>query len=125
MLQFTQKHHIQLTFAAALITISTRASLKRYHDYQLTLGLGEDASGYELIRIGTKDEKAGVHKELEELRATLKQAEALRQRRSEIEDELNKVWTTNGSQTEDLSGELESPEYQDDAVGMAHAKCGS
>ena len=98
---------------AALITISTRASLKRYHDFQLTLGLGEDASGYELIRIGTKDEKAGVHRELEELRATLEQAAVLRERRSEIEDELNKVWTTGGTPEESSEGELPAPTYSE------------
>ena len=96
-----------------MITISTRASLKRYHDYQLTLGLGEDGSGYELIRIGTKDERAGVHRELEELRATLEQAAVLRDRRSEIEDELNKVWTTSGTPEEGSDGELPAPSYND------------
>ena len=96
-----------------MITISTRASLKRYHDYQLTLGLGEDASGYELIRIGTKDEKAGVHRELEELRAIIEQAAVLRQRRSEIGDELNKVWTTSGTPEEGSNGELTAPTYSD------------
>ena len=37
-----------------LITISTRASLKRYHTFNLTLGLGEDGSGWEYDRIGTE-----------------------------------------------------------------------
>ncbi|KAK3679562.1 ATP-binding cassette long-chain fatty acid transporter pxa1 [Vermiconidia calcicola] len=78
-----------------LITISTRASLKRYHDYTLTLGLGEDASGYELLRIGTKSEKESVEKELQELRSRLEQVEPLKHRREEIDGELNKVWTVN------------------------------
>lgn len=86
--------------------------MKRYHDYQLTLGLGDDASGYELIRIGTKDEKAGVDRELEELRETLERGTALRQRRTEIEDELNKVWTTSGT-PEEGSSELQAPEYDE------------
>lgn len=94
-----------------MITISTRASLKRYHDFQLTLGLGEDASGYELIRIGTQTEKMGVLKEIEELRETLAHAATLHQRRREIEDELNKVWTVSGSLAEGPSGELEAPSY--------------
>lgn len=95
----------------ALITISTRASLKRYHDFQLTLGLGEDASGYELIRIGTQSEKMGVLKEIEELRETLAHAAALQQRRHEIEDELNRVWTVGGSLDVEPSSELEAPDY--------------
>lgn len=53
-----------------------------------------------------------MHRELEELRATLEQATALRERRSEIEDELNKVWTTDGTPEEGSRGELEAPEYE-------------
>jgi len=42
-----------------LITISTRASLKRYHTFNLTLGLGDDGSGWEYERIGTQVRKSG------------------------------------------------------------------
>jgi len=42
-----------------LITISTRASLKGYHTFNLTLGLGEDGSGWEYERIGT--EVSNIH----------------------------------------------------------------
>jgi len=42
-----------------LITISTRASLKRYHTFNLTLGLGDDGSGWEYERIGTEVRKSG------------------------------------------------------------------
>ena len=105
-----------------MITISTRASLKRYHDYQLTLGLGEDASGYELIRIGTKSEKAGVEKELQELRETLAHVEQLKQRRQDIDDELNKVWTLSGSEEEDQTREeLEAPSYDDSSVELVQS----
>ena len=82
-----------LTPSLALITISTRASLKRYHSYTLTLGLGEEANGYELLRIGTASEKDSVEKELHELRDRLSQVEQWKQRRSEIDEELSKVWT--------------------------------
>ena len=87
--------------------------MKRYHDYQLTLGLGDDASGYELLRIGTKSEQESVEKELQELRETLAQVELLKQRRQEIDDELNKVWTVNDETGEEQSVELETPSYQD------------
>lgn len=95
-----------------MITISTRASLKRHHDYQLTLGLGNDASGYELVRIGTKSEKESVEKELQELRETLARVEQLEQRRQEIDEELNKVWTVGDrADDEERQHELEAPHY--------------
>ncbi len=87
----------------ALITISTRASLKRYHSYTLTLGLGEEANEYEFLRIGTASEKDSVEKELQELRERLSQVEQWKQRRKEIEEELGKVWIAGG---------------EEDAVGM-------
>jgi len=75
-----------------LITISTRASLKRYHTYALSMGLGESGEEWELQRIGTSAEKSSVEKELHELRERLARVEEWKQRRQEIEDELNKVW---------------------------------
>ncbi|KAK3069764.1 ATP-binding cassette long-chain fatty acid transporter pxa1 [Teratosphaeriaceae sp. CCFEE 6253] len=83
---------VETDFAAALITISTRASLKRYHSYTLTLGLGEEANEYEFLRIGTASEKDSVEKELQELRERLSQVESWKQRRREIEEELGQVW---------------------------------
>ena len=104
----------------ALITISTRASLKRYHDYQLTLGLGDDASGYELVRIGTKTEKESVEKELQELREALAQVEQLKQRRQEIDEELNKVWTVSSRDDDEQENkELDAPSYHDGHAGDA------
>jgi ATP-binding cassette, subfamily D (ALD), peroxisomal long-chain fatty acid import protein len=76
----------------ALITISTRASLKRYHSYTLTLGLGEDANEYEFLRIGTASEKDSVEKELQELRDRVALVGRWEQRRREIEEELGRVW---------------------------------
>jgi ATP-binding cassette subfamily D (ALD) long-chain fatty acid import protein len=75
-----------------LITISTRASLKRYHTFNLTLGLGPDSMEWEYERIGTEKEKMGVEKELSELREKLAQVEKWKSRREEIEQELAKVW---------------------------------
>ncbi|KAF4548447.1 ABC transporter-like protein 18 [Elsinoe fawcettii] len=87
-----------------LITISTRASLKRYHTFTLTLGLGPQGDEWEFQRIGTESEKGSVEKELAELRARLAEKERWEERKSEIEAELAKVWTEGGK-------ELEAPGY--------------
>jgi ATP-binding cassette subfamily D (ALD) long-chain fatty acid import protein len=79
-----------------LITISTRASLKRYHTFNLTLGLGEDGTEWEYERIGTEEEKMGVERELHELREKLKKVQEWESRKKEIEGELEKVWTEGG-----------------------------
>lgn len=90
-----------------LITISTRASLKKYHTYNLSLGLESETEQWQLERIGTEKEKLGVEKELQELRKRLAQVEEWKRRREEIENELNKVWTADG--------ELDPPPpYQDE-----------
>ncbi|KAF2839283.1 hypothetical protein M501DRAFT_1003854 [Patellaria atrata CBS 101060] len=75
-----------------LITISTRASLRRYHTFTLTLGMGEEGDGWEFQRIGTEREKSSVEKELAELRQRLAQVEEWKRRKQEIDDELNKAW---------------------------------
>ncbi|EGD98612.1 peroxisomal ABC transporter [Trichophyton tonsurans CBS 112818] len=75
-----------------LITISTRASLKKYHTFNLTVGLGADGMSWEIDRIGTEKEKLGVEKELQELRRQLDNVDSLKARRQEIEDELQRVW---------------------------------
>jgi ATP-binding cassette subfamily D (ALD) long-chain fatty acid import protein len=89
----------------ALITISTRASLKRHHNLALTLGVaptstspgaGTDGSGagagdaytYTLQRIGTAQEKQTVERELAELRQRLGLVDGWKTRRNEIEKEL-------------------------------------
>ena len=94
-----------LTKTVALITISTRASLKRYHSYTLTLGLGEEANEYEFNRIGTANEKSSVEREIQELREKLSQVEDWKQRRKAIDEELSKVWVSGQEQ------ELPAPEY--------------
>jgi len=95
-----------------LITISTRASLKKYHTFNLTLGLGPEGEQWEFERIGTEKEKLGVEKELQELRRRLDNVEELKRRREEIENELRKVWVE--------EGELAAPPYQegDEAAEM-------
>lgn len=66
-----------------------------------------------MLRIGTKTEKESVEQELKELRERLSRADEWRQRRDEIVEELNKVWTV---QDDDGAGEetleLKAPRYQ-------------
>lgn len=88
-----------------LITISTRASLKKYHTYNLTLGLGTEGEHWEFEKIGTDKEKLGVERELQELRKRLDKVDEWKQRREEIENELNKVWTQ--------EGEIPPPPYEE------------
>ncbi|KAL2263495.1 hypothetical protein VTK26DRAFT_6490 [Humicola hyalothermophila] len=87
-----------------LITISTRASLKKYHTYNLVLGLGESGNEWEFQRIGTDQEKMHVERELQELRERLAQVEQWKARHEEIEKELARVWVEGG-------GEMAPPPY--------------
>lgn len=91
-----------------LITISTRASLKRYHTFNLTLGMGEDGTEWEWERIGTVEEKMGVERELQQLRERLEKVKGWESRKVEIEDELNKVWVE--------GSELETPVFAEGEV---------
>lgn len=75
-----------------LITISTRASLKKYHTFNLSLGLGAEGADWDFERIGTEEEKMGVERELQELKARLAQVEEWKHRLSEIEENLARVW---------------------------------
>ncbi|KAI9820113.1 MAG: hypothetical protein M1832_003820 [Thelocarpon impressellum] len=94
-----------------LITISTRASLKRHHTFNLMLGLGPDMAGWEFERIGTAKEKLGVERELAELRERLGRVEEWKRRRAEVEVELGRVWVDGGE-------ELEGPGYvQEEEAG--------
>ncbi|GAB1741728.1 hypothetical protein NU219Hw_g7140t1 [Hortaea werneckii] len=100
-----------------LITISTRASLKRYHGFLLTLGLGDEGEGYEFVRIGTQREVEGVEAELRELRERLELVEGWRVRRREIEDELGRVWVKGvesggEEEEEEQEGVLEAPVFE-------------
>ncbi|KAA8575543.1 hypothetical protein EYC84_004686 [Monilinia fructicola] len=79
-----------------LITISTRASLKRYHTFNLTLGLGDDGAEWEYERIGTEREKMGVEKELQELRERMEMEGTWEERRKKIDEELEEVWVEGG-----------------------------
>lgn len=81
-----------------LITISTRASLRKYHAYNLILGLGEEGYDWEMMKIGSAQEKMEVERELDELREKLAQVETWKQRKSEIDVELGQVMLKDGSQ---------------------------
>ncbi|KAK2740599.1 hypothetical protein FQN55_008808 [Onygenales sp. PD_40] len=103
-LLYEQAKHRGIT----LITISTRVSLKKYHTFNLTLGMGEDGSEWEIQRIGTEKEKMGVEKEIQELRKRLDKVDAWKARREEIDNELQKVWVGEGK-----GDELPPPPYQE------------
>jgi ATP-binding cassette, subfamily D (ALD), peroxisomal long-chain fatty acid import protein len=95
-----------------LITVSTRASLKKYHTFNLVLGLGESGDEWEFERIGTEREKMQVERELQDLHDRLSQVEQWKKRREEIEKELAQVWTEAG---ESLSPPpYAQQEHQDD-----------
>lgn len=96
----------------ALITISTRASLKKYHTYNLVLGLGERGDEWEFQRIGTDREKMHVERELQELRERLSQVERWKARHEEIERELARVWVEGGE-------EMAPPPYMEKEGGGA------
>ncbi|KAL4928537.1 ABC transporter transmembrane region 2-domain-containing protein [Aspergillus undulatus] len=88
-----------------VITISTRASLKKYHTFNLTIGVGADGEQWQFERIGTAKEKLGVEKEIQEIRKRLDKVDEWKKRREQIEDELRKVWVNNG--------ELAPPPYEE------------
>lgn len=90
-----------------LVTVSTRASLKKHHEWNLSLGGGDDGDGWTFERIGTSEEVRGVEREVRELKERLARREGWELRRAEIERELGRVWVDGG-------GELEAPGYLDE-----------
>ncbi|KAI0384079.1 ABC transporter transmembrane region 2-domain-containing protein [Hypomontagnella monticulosa] len=92
-----------------LITISTRASLKKYHTFNLILGTGDNGDEWEFERIGTEREKMQVERELQELHERLSQVEEWKRRREEIEKELAQVWVEGDAS-------LEPPPYVESSV---------
>lgn len=100
-----------------LVTISTRVSLKKYHVWNLRLGLlglsdgasGDGAGGgteaaeeeeeeeeWTFERIGTEQERTGVEREVAELRDRLAKVEGWEARKAEVERELKMVWVDDG-----------------------------
>ncbi|KAI4224755.1 MAG: hypothetical protein L6R36_004442 [Xanthoria steineri] len=111
-----------------VVIMSTRVSLKRYCDWNLTLGVEEDnlgegeeedddegqdydsddeaeLPGWEFERIGTEEERVGVEREVQALKEKLAKVDEWRQRKEEIEKQLGQVWVR--GETE----ELEAPGY--------------
>ena len=91
-----------------LITLSTRAKLRKYHTFNLILGIGEEGFDWEMVRIGTEEEKSGVEKEIGELKEKLALVDKWEKRRDEIQRELSHVLVA-GSQKG--NGQLDSPPY--------------
>lgn len=84
-----------------LVTMSTRASLKKYHSYQLSLdGLG----GWNMERIGGAEERGEVERELAALREKIEMASKAESRLEEIQKELSKVWVANSQDQDDTLG---------------------
>jgi ATP-binding cassette, subfamily D (ALD), peroxisomal long-chain fatty acid import protein len=95
-----------------LITISTRASLRKYHEYNLILGLGEDGFDWEMVRVGSEQEKMNAEKELRSLRENLEAVEGWRRRKAEIDAELE---LGRGEVVLKGGRTLASPSYLDEA----------
>ncbi|KAL8688814.1 MAG: hypothetical protein Q9218_005365 [Villophora microphyllina] len=104
-----------------VVIVSTRVSLKRYCDYNLTLGLepenedndeereydseeAEELPGWTFERVGTREERVGVEREIQALKEKLEKVEGWRKRKEEIDKELRKVWV-------DGEEELQAPDY--------------
>ncbi|KAK6348798.1 hypothetical protein TWF730_009568 [Orbilia blumenaviensis] len=79
-----------------LITISTRAQLKKYHTYQLRLGMGEYGAEWEFDRIGAERERMSIEKEIKELEEKLAKVDDMEQRKQAIEAELKNVLIEGG-----------------------------
>lgn len=106
-----------------LVTISTRASLKRHHAFHLSLGGDvtvkdddddEDDGGstaWTFGRIGSAEDQVGVKKELAELRRRLDLASGWETRRKEVVQELERVWVRGNDAVE---SELKPPMYGED-----------
>ncbi len=100
-----------------LVTISTRVSLKKYHVWNLRLGLGladgasadSDGEGDEWVfeRIGTEEERTGVEREVAELRERLAQVEKWQRRKAEVERELKMVWVASEAGDDGIVGETQ------------------
>lgn len=110
-----------------LITISTRVGLRKYHAFNLTLGLDRERSDegrrdtdgesdtegigegreWDIVRVGTREEKMGVERELGSLREKLAKVDEMERRKREIEEELGMVFVRG------QEAPLQPPEYLD------------
>lgn len=95
-----------------LVTISTRASLKKYHTYNLVLGLGEEGYDWEWHKIGTESEKSIVDHEVKDLEEKLSHVSEWEKRLAEIDGQLNLTLVAD----EDRKGNTVSEEEADSAI---------
>lgn len=87
-----------------LVTLSTRASLKKFHTFQLTL---DGHGGWVVERIGGKVERGEVERELDELRRRVRQVQGKRERLEIVREELARVWVQAGTELgSDVSEEV-------------------
>jgi len=85
-----------------LVTLSTRASLKKYHVFQLSL---DGDGGWAMERIGGAEERGEVERELETLRERVRDADEMRQRLERVKKELGRVWVQGGELPAQKQGE--------------------
>ncbi|KAF9003251.1 ABC transporter transmembrane region 2-domain-containing protein [Cyathus striatus] len=83
-----------------LITISLRPSLSKYHTQLLTLS-GDGTSRWTLTKVGTKEERMGLHREIESLEKKLAEVEGWEGRVRVLEGLLRVTDHDNGTDTEE------------------------
>jgi ATP-binding cassette subfamily D (ALD) long-chain fatty acid import protein len=109
-----------------LVTLSTRASLKKYHVFQLSL---DGHGGWAMERIGGEQERGEVERELEMLRERVREAKVMRERLDAVREELGRVWVDGrelpppegGMVVESLSSEAEEEAMGVDRSEMAES----
>jgi len=99
-----------------LITISTRAQLKKYHTYQLRLGTGDNGHEWEFDRIGAERERMSIEKELKELQERLAMVDQWKTRREEIDAELKDVLLAGGKKLLAADGSDDGEKVVDQVV---------
>jgi len=107
-----------------LVTLSTRASLKKYHVFQLSL---DGDGGWAMERIGGAEERGEVERELETLRERVRGVEEMRERLEHVKGELAKVWVQGGElpvrqQQEDDSDVSEDLVVEDLSVDLERSE---
>lgn len=82
-----QRKILELTFSIALLTISHRPALFKYH--QFLLRLTGDHGQWTMEQIGTQQQQQSLEKEMQSLEAKLQSVESLKSRLGEIDAELS------------------------------------